>query len=159
MGYLQNSRANWWPEVDTLEGAKKAVKSGYAAAFIIAAISGAYGIVSVYNGSDFYEIALVYSLIFIFIGWRILKYSRMWPVIAIIVIAVEKLYIYNASGETVHIYLGIVFIVMFLNSARGSEAYHKFMNSKKEEFNSNRKVPKPGARMRRINRQPDRRLP
>jgi hypothetical protein len=108
----------WMFDVDTLEKAEKIIKYGYVTAFIICGINAILGLIFINYGQEYASLedlgwgTLIGSAIYAIIGWRILKRSRIWSLIAVGMVIINYI---SISLETHHSPVGF-FSILFIGS-------------------------------------------
>ena len=119
----------WWPDVSERDGALKAIKGAWQAAFIVAGLTALIAVIAVVRGAPvagFDGWALVDASLMALIGWRITKHSRAWAVVALIYwagVSIAKILSASAGGP-----FGIVTVIIllaFVGGVRGTFAVHK----------------------------------
>ena len=137
MGYLK--RWEWlWPDVDIVEGDKKAAMQGFwACVFIMVfclwgSLDDYFKNPSKLDSDNLYPLFIV-VLVMSFVAWRISKMSRVWSVIGLLLYVAVQAYtaILNPSDFKIG-YFTFILPFMFINSVRGTSAYHKRVKSNQE---------------------------
>lgn len=124
---IPQKKSSVMADVGSVESAKKAAKSGMWAAFVVAAITTIFAIIAMANGKELAGIdgtALVDAAIFAAIGIGIARYSRVAAVAGLVIYVGERIYMMSVNGPQ-GILLSIIITLAFINSVRGTFAYHR----------------------------------
>src|SRR5262245_20127469 len=112
--------SKWWPSVEDLDGARKAIRAGYRLSFGVAAIYAAFSLGPLFGGPAHTE-NIISALIFLALGWGVRRRSRLAVVIGLTMLAAGAL-IAIVDGQMVGLTDGVALLAM-LNAARGVWAF------------------------------------
>ncbi|MFQ5542066.1 MAG: hypothetical protein ACE5E2_04490, partial [Candidatus Binatia bacterium] len=123
-----------WPKITDLESAKDAARQGFWAAIIVAGITAAIGILASEGfqlvGFEVDALEVLYTaMLFAFIAWGIQRMSRAAAIAGLTLYVLDRISTWSVYGFTNPV-LPVIFTLGFINSTRGTFAYHKMMNSK-----------------------------
>ena len=124
---MSSKRNFFWPEVDTIENAKAASRTGAWAAIFVAAMTGIAAILSYLGIQVFGQVKItMWSLIdcalFIVIAWGLFRYSRVAAVIGLFLYIAERIDML-ASGPIAGLLVTVIVILIFIGAVRGTFAY------------------------------------
>ncbi len=109
-----------WPEIVDLQTAKEASRPGVLAAGFLALMLTMLGAILGSPG------ALISGAIFAVAAWGIRQQNKAASVIALLIYLIEVAGAITESGlNPVRTIISIVFILIFVNSCRGTFAYHE----------------------------------
>jgi hypothetical protein len=114
-------------DISTADAAKKAAKGGMWAAFFVAGVTTLFAIIAMSGGKEVGGIngaALIDAAMFAGIGIGIGKLSRVAAVAGLVIYIAERLYMMSVNGPQ-GIFLSIALTAIFINSVRGTFAYHR----------------------------------
>ena len=123
-----------WPSITDQVSAKKASRQGLlacaccAGATILCVLLGYFGP----PRTD----ALVDALLFILIGWGIHRISRFAAVAGLLLFILERVFEwlnYGRGNTVVALLLALAFTLAFINSVRGTFAYHRYSGKTGEQ--------------------------
>ncbi len=119
----------FWPDVDTLEDAKKACHNGAAGAFLVAIVTGAVvGLhmakVDFIKGLPISPLQLVDAGIFLILGFFLLRCSRIAALIALVLYLGNQIYTIQTHGFRFSP-LAVVLICYFMGAVRGAFSFHE----------------------------------
>src|SRR5262245_17894989 len=131
-------RGRWlWPDVTEQEGALKAIKDAWQAAFFVAAVTALIGGLAIalhQPVAGFGGWALVVACFMALIGWRITKQSRAWAVVALIYWAVNMLAkVFSGSATGAFGVVTILVLMAFVSGVRGTFAIQRLRNAAASE--------------------------
>lgn len=118
-----------WPPIDDVSDSIKVARSGSAAAFLCAIVTGALTWFST-KGHSLIEglsaLAYIDAVIFLIVGFGILKMSRIAALAGLGIYIWGKYDLWQTMGPSAFRapYLIILFTIYFINSVRGTFAYH-----------------------------------
>jgi hypothetical protein len=124
------ARRNWnalWPKIVTIADAIAAAKQGILVCFLVAALTAILALFAAAHHGDIMGVnkfSLIDAAVFAIAGWRLLRLSRAWAVVALVLYLMEagfRLY----EGAFTGIPLMVVFVIALLNGVRGAFAYHQ----------------------------------
>ena len=108
-----------WPEIIDLQTAKEASRPGVLAAGFLALMLTVLGLILGSPG------ALISGVTFAIAAWGIRQQNKAASVIALLIYLIEVASAIIESGmNPVRTIISIVFILIFVNSCRGTFAYH-----------------------------------
>lgn len=123
-----------WPEISDQATAAEAAKSGFWAAICVAVVTAVFATIALVTQKEVASIdpwAYLDAVFFAIIAWRIKKYSRVFAVIGILLFIIEKAILAQTQGAA-GLPLAVIFLLMFINGARGVFAYHKYSKTPEE---------------------------
>jgi hypothetical protein len=130
---MENNLKNWiWPPVDNIESAKQAARQGFWASLVIIGITIIFILLSL-SGNKILDVdlwALTDAAIFALIAFGISRFSRSAAVAGLIVYLLEKIYIWISHGILGNIIIVIILTLAFVNSIRGTFAYHRLLKER-----------------------------
>lgn len=112
-----------WPDVTSPDGARYAVQLGIGATVIIGAVTGLSAVLSLFRGIPVYETSAFDFLIITAIGFGIYKFPKVFTIMALIFLLIEKSFsIYSSGPDKLGIHFGslTIFGLMYVNSIRGA---------------------------------------
>lgn len=125
-------RIEWiWPSIMDTVSAKRAAKQGLWASALCAGSTIIFVILN-HFGIQMYSFdmgALVDVFLFIVIGWGIYNMNRFASVAGLFLYLLERIYMWSQYGLK-NPAIAIIISLMFINSIRGTLAYHKFSKGK-----------------------------
>lgn len=119
----------YWKEVDNKDSAEDATKLGVGVSYFIAAVSALVAIVSLVSHSPILGLnawSLLDAGLFAVIGWRIARLSRAWSVVGLGLYVLEVVDSISRRGVGFGV-LSVIFVLAYINAARGTFAYHKYL--------------------------------
>lgn len=120
-----------WPKIVDAETARGAVNQGFWAAVLVAATTTVFATIALVLQKDVASInawAYLDAIIFGVIAWRIRRFSRAFAVGGVALFVIEKsLMIADSHGPVAWLLLALILLLMFINGARGTFAYHGFI--------------------------------
>jgi len=148
------SKKWYWPDVSTVEGAKEAARYGMWCAVFVAGVTTLFVLLAIFGISVMgtKPAALLDVLLFVGIAFGLSRNSRAAAVAGFILFALEKIYMLAKTGSVLSVgVLGIIILLGFFNSIRGTFAYSKMAgessgNSLSGFFSGRGDEPSPGAR-------------
>ncbi|MES2459125.1 MAG: hypothetical protein V4671_00980 [Armatimonadota bacterium] len=117
---------HWWPPVSTREEARTATKGGVIVCGIIAVLTGALALYSLF-GKPILGItpaSFIDVVLFAAIGFGIWKMSRVAAVAGLIIYLIEQGYQWATIGPKSPI-VTLLFTLYLVNAVRGTFAYHR----------------------------------
>jgi hypothetical protein len=122
----------FWPNVDTLEGAKEATGYGIGAAIIVAVVTAGFATWALVSRSTVVGFvdarAYLDAALFSAVAFGIYKEKRFAAIAGLTLYLLEKAYQIHATGQFQGAVLAVFFTIMFLSSVRGTFALHRFRN-------------------------------
>jgi hypothetical protein len=118
-----------WPSITDEESARKAAKQGVIAAGFVAVITALFATISM-AGTTVMNIsawAYIDAVIFAAIAFGIYKMSRTAAVLGLLLYLLEKLMMLSSIRPASIFLIGIL-IIAFVNSVRGTFAYHRIIS-------------------------------
>lgn len=121
-----------WPNVDTLENAKKAAHEAAGVAIFIAAVNAIVAVlilfeVKLLNG-DWWAF-LISGVLAACIAWRMWKLSRAWAIVGLVWWLSEIAFtVYSGLRDSKYpqgAHMKIILLVGFIHGVRGTFAYHR----------------------------------
>jgi len=122
----------WWPDVETLQGAKSASRMGVWAAGFVAVVTGLVATVARFTGNAIMGIdawAFVDAGIFALVAFGIYKMSRFAAVGGLCLYLLERIYMFTINPAPGGLVIGVLITLAFLGAVRGTFAYHKLANA------------------------------
>jgi len=120
-----------WPEIIDLQTAQEASKAGVLAAGFLALMLIVFGGILGSPG------ALISGVTFAVAAWGIRQQNKAAAVIALLIYLIEVAGTIIESGmNPIHLLVSIVFILIFVNSCRGTFAYHEMNLHQQSTMNS-----------------------
>ncbi len=120
---------NFWPEINSLETAKTAAHQGVWAAVLVAIFNTILILISITmetaNTAPISAWGFIDVGIFVAIAIGIYKLSRIAAVIGLSLYLIGRIVLMISVGGNVASALAILFILAFMNSVRGTFAYHR----------------------------------
>ena len=123
-----------WPKLTSLKEAEQAAHRGAWGCFLIAAFTAVVAGISLWSDKPVLGIdaeAFVGVLICLIAGWRIWRLSRIWAVLILVIVIIDKLRMIalvlipsSAAGFAGAIFMSVVITVVLIGSVRGTFAYH-----------------------------------
>jgi hypothetical protein len=123
---MGQTQANWlWPTITDTATARQAARGSFWAAIISAAMTSLFAGLSLagIHVIDIEPVAFVDAAIMLLIAVGIRRMSRAAAVLGLCLYLAERLL--ASSGGT--LLLTVFFVLMYVNSIRGTFAYHRFM--------------------------------
>lgn len=124
---------NWlWPQIDDLDTAKQTSRLGVWAALFVALLTTTLVILSWFGKQVVSYVdttAWLDGFLFAIIAWRIYKFSKIAPIAGLALYLFERIYLWANYGAGGNLVLAFFLMMMFINSARGTFAYHKFIQN------------------------------
>lgn len=119
----------FWPDVSSLESAKKAVGYGVGAAGLVAVLTAAFATWALVSQSTVVSFidawAYVDAVLFTLIAFGIYKESRFAAVFGLLVFIAEKLYQIHVTEKFDGAVMAGFITVFFISSVRGTFALHR----------------------------------
>lgn len=125
----QTGSGRWyWQDVSSLEGAQKAINSGWYTAATVTGLTTVAAALAIFSGSAVGGIdgsALVDACLAGIITWRIWRKSRAWSVVGLVywILSVALKLASGVSGAVGAV--SIIVLLGFINAVRGTFAYAK----------------------------------
>jgi len=121
------------PTITDLKSAQAAARQGTAVCIVIMIFSSAMVAISTATGSgrpsqEFIFMMLIYGLI----AYLTYKMSRVAAVLGLVIYLGDRLVLIARSGANANFTLAIFFIFAFINSIRGTFAYHRLRHLRAE---------------------------
>ncbi len=117
---LKQGAKVFWPTMDDAESAKKAAQYGFTVAAIIAVVTA----ITAFFGNRW---NLIDAVLFAVIGFGIIKMSRVAAIAGVSLVILQMIYRLLNNSQ---IGIAPILALFFINSIRGTFAYHKFMKEK-----------------------------
>ena len=117
----------FWGKLDSVEAAVDAAKAGAAGAFMVAAVTAALAIASIFGFSvipGVGALSLIDAAIFAGLGFGISRNSRVCAVLALAFYLLEQ-WMMVSNVSTFNGVMFVLFVVFFINGIRGTFAYHR----------------------------------
>lgn len=122
--------SNWFVNVDSMEGAKKATAQGYCIAYFVAILTGIIALIAFSAGESIGgidEYAIVDVLLMALAGLGMQFYSRTAAVGALVLFVLGKIAMISEGTMNVGGWVMTVIIIFaFINGIRGTFAYQRF---------------------------------
>lgn len=121
-----SKRTNWiWPSITDTASARKAAKQGFWASLYCGGATLLIVILNIFGVQlfDFTPWALVDAVLFGIICWGLHKMSRTAAVLGLLLYMFERIDMWSRYGG-VGIAMAIIITLMFINSIRGTFAFH-----------------------------------
>jgi hypothetical protein len=118
----------YWKEIEGRDTAKDATKAAVGISYFVAALTALFALLSLIYHEPIFGLnpwAFVDAILFVLVGWRIGKMSRVWSVIGIVLYVIEAVSSLATKAGGVGV-LTIVFILAYINAIRGTFAYHRY---------------------------------
>ena len=113
----RNALSHWWPKIVDLESAAEASKQGIVAAILVTVFTAGAILFNLLEAWSFAD-----AFLFAIIAWGIHRKSRSAALSGLLLYLLERVFILSINGLPV----AIILTLMFVNSVRGTFAYHKF---------------------------------
>jgi len=121
-GLNQDIFSKWknriWPEITDRKSAEKAIRQGFWAAILAAILNAAFALV----GSSGFG-ALVDAMFFAIIAYGTFKMSRAAALVGVVYFFLTRIGWWSSHWQ--NLWFAVLITVMFVNSIRGTLAYHK----------------------------------
>lgn len=123
----------FWPDVSSIESAKKAAAYGAGAAGLVALMTAAFATMALMSRSTVIGFidawAYLDAMIFAIIAFGIYKESRVAAVFGLIVFLAEKAHQIHVTEKFDGAVMAVFIVVFFISSVRGTFALHKLRSS------------------------------
>lgn len=124
----------FWPDVSSVESAKKAVGYGVGAAGIVALLTTVFATWALMSHSTVVGFvdawAYVDAVLFTLIAFGIYKESRIAAVVGLLVFIAEKAYQIHTTEKFDGAVMAVFIIVLFISSVRGTFALYRLRSEK-----------------------------
>lgn len=125
----------YWKEISDKDSAEDATKAASGVSYFIAAVTALIAVISIVYRKPIIGLdgwSLVDAALFVLVGWRIGRLSRIWAVLGL------ALYLLEAASSITQRGVGggvltIVFIIVYVNAIRGVFAYHRYVKAEATE--------------------------
>ncbi len=117
----QKGMAWIWPDTSDEKSVKEATRQGI---WACAWVAGVTAIMAFLNSMSLDQSAFIDAFIFAVIGFGIYKYSRTAAIAGLAMYILERIYMWSTTGIKGPV-MALILILMFVNSIRGTFAYHK----------------------------------
>lgn len=125
---------NWvWPIITDIQTARAASRQGIFAALVVASVTTILALIAL-AGAPVMGIdgtALLDAVIFFLVAWRIHRFSKVAPIVGLALFVAGRLYMWSVAGPSNPI-LPIILTLAFINSIRGTYAYHEFVQQREQ---------------------------
>jgi hypothetical protein len=116
----------FWPNTGSIEGARAAARQGVWAASFVAVVTFGFAIYSRFAAAilniDIWALVDVFLFCIIAVGiWRV---SRIAAVSGLMLYVLERVWMFQTNGQ-IGGFVAIIIVIMFVNSIRGTFAYHR----------------------------------
>jgi hypothetical protein len=120
----------WWPQISTIEGAKRAAQGGATAALIVALVTLAFTLYAVYQSPILNLSAWSFAdvVIFLAIAFGIWRLSRTAAILGLAFYLAEQATQWASSAPKNPV-MTVLFILYFTHGIRGTFAIHKLKRS------------------------------
>lgn len=122
---------NWiWPSIFDKESARQVARQGIWAAVFVASITALFATISL-TGTTIVQVdawAYIDAVFFALIAFGIYKMSRIASILGLLLYLFERAYMWSTIGPK-GLGMAAIIILAFVNSVRGTFAYHKVINS------------------------------
>lgn len=131
-----------WPRIVDLKTAEEASKQGVWAAGVLTVIGLLQALNLFSTGDTTMALATTATVVwFVFVAWRIRRKSKVVAVCALSYYLLEVATLFADRGFISGGVIGILFVIMFANSVRGTFAHHKYLNKLKSEIDPETGLP------------------
>ena len=128
----KNPSYSWFlPEIIDEESARKAAKQGVWACFILVSLTFIF-LVAAFYGENFYKVlylSLIEIALCLIIAWRINAMSKVAAILGLYYYIISIICDFLIFGLS-NVALKIIVLFGFINSLRGTNAFHKYRNNK-----------------------------
>jgi hypothetical protein len=134
----KSKKANFWfPAITDLKSAQDAARQGTATCALIMTFSTVLVVVATATGSGgLSQLFIVMMLIYGLIAFLIYKMSRVAAIFGLLLYLGDRIVLIAQSGLSGNFVLTIFFVLAFINSIRGTFAYHRFRRLRAEDIHN-----------------------
>lgn len=123
------------PAITDLKSAQEAGRQGTAVSVLIIVFSSVITAISTAtNGGTPSQGFIVMMLVYGLIAFMIYKMSRVAAILGLVIYLSERLFLVAQYGVSGNVILVILFVFAFINSIRGTFAYHRLRRQRTEAF-------------------------
>ncbi len=136
-----------WPKIVDLETAVEASRQGVWAALIVTLVTAGITAFNLITGSNLFGLdasAFLDVFVMVLIAWGVHRKSRFAAVSGLVLYLCAQVILQSAREDaTIGVAIGMILTLMFVNAARGTFAYHKYL----EQAESKRHLATPLSRI------------
>jgi hypothetical protein len=134
----QSKKPNaWFPEIYDLQSAQSAANQGTGVCIAIIIVSWIFSVIfSATGNAPNYQLLIAASIVYGLIAWLISKMSRLAAMSGLILYLADRVAIIAQNGGNSGSYVIMAFFILaFVNSIRGTFAYHRIRVDRQAEIN------------------------
>jgi hypothetical protein len=126
----------WFPEIYDLKSAQSAANQGTGVCIAIIIVSWIFSVIFTATGNaPNYQMLLGASILYGLIAWLISKMSRLASIAGLLIYLADRVAIIAQNGSKGGNYVIMAFFILaFINSIRGTFAYHRIRRDRQAEI-------------------------